>query len=376
MRVAHCIHGLGLGGAQKVVQTLVSSLDASDIGHYVYCSLDGPVRESLEAAGATVRVIPRHLPKFDPIWARRLSHAMRTDQIDVVHTHLFGDSLHGFLAARSEGELPVVMTLHNIQDKFNRFQRLGYRWLLPRCHAVVACAPSVGASFLAAQPGLKDRLIVISNGIAFELPAGLKLPEKEILLHELGLDSDSIILSAMGRFVEQKGYGFLIQAFAELPVDLRERSQLLLLGHGPLEGGLSRLAEKLGVADRVIFGGYRQDIPQILAIVDVVVFSSLWEGLPIALLEAMASEKCIVATDIPSFRDAVESDAEVLLAPAADPRELTAALQRVIVDPGLRKRLGERAGQRYRESFTASTMARSYEKLYREVHSSRSASGS
>ena len=373
MRIAHCIHGLSLGGAQKVLETIVSSLSSPEFEHFVYCSFDGPVRAGIESSGASVDIIPRRWPKFDPAWVRSLSRAMRTDQIDLVHTHLFGDSLHGFLAARSAGQLPVVMTLHRNQARFNRLQKLGYRWLLPKCQGVVACSHSVGSSFVAAQPGLEEKLIVIPNGIAFDKPVDLERREQESLRDDLGLDPDSLLLAAMGRFVEEKGYNFLIQAFSRLPADVRAQSQLLLLGQGPLEDSLNRLAQKLGVADRVIFGGYRQDVPRILSIVDVVVFSSLWEGLSIALLEAMASEKCIVATDIQSFRDAVESDSEVILAPPADPVELSAALQRVIGDAGLRKMLGQRAGRRFRECFTASTMARSYERLYRKVHSTRSA---
>lgn len=373
MRIAHCIHGLSLGGAQRVLETIVTSLNSSEFEHIVYCSLDGPVRARIESSGASVTVIPRHWPKFDTVWVRRLSKAMRSDQIDLVHTHLFGDSLHGFLAARSAGQLPVVMTLHRNQARFNRLQKLGYRWLLPKCQGVVACSHSVGSSFVVAQPGLEEKLIVIPNGIAFDKPGDLERREQESLRDDLGLDPDSLLLAAMGRFVEEKGYSFLIQAFSRLPADVRAQSQLLLLGQGPLEKALTGLGQTLGVADRVIFGGYRQDVPRILSIVDVVVFSSLWEGLSIALLEAMASEKCIVATDIQSFRDAVENESEVVLAPPADPVELSAALQRVIGDAGLRKMLGQQAGRRFRECFTASTMARSYERLYREVHSTRSA---
>ncbi|MEM7586074.1 MAG: glycosyltransferase, partial [Acidobacteriota bacterium] len=105
LRVAHCIHGLGLGGAQKVIAALVRGRQDPRLEVFVYSCHGGVHREEIAAAGATVRLLPRHLPKIDPLWAMRLGRRMRRDRIDLVHTHLFGDSLHGVLAARLAGRL-------------------------------------------------------------------------------------------------------------------------------------------------------------------------------------------------------------------------------------------------------------------------------
>ena len=131
--IAHCIHGLGLGGAQRVLHEILLKSDDNDFRYSVYCSLDGLFRKDVETAGATVQILPRRLPKLDPFWIRKLSVAMRLDRIELVHTHLFGDSLHGYLAARACASLPVIMTLHNTWSSFSRLQRLGYRWLFGRC---------------------------------------------------------------------------------------------------------------------------------------------------------------------------------------------------------------------------------------------------
>ena len=259
------------------------------------------------------------------------------------------------------------MTLHNDQKRFNWLQQIGYRWMLPRCSAVVACSNSVGSSFLRDQPTLQGRLTVIPNGIGFVTPPERNPEEVARLKSELKLQPSTQVIAAMGRFVEQKGYRYLIQGFSRMPPDLREGSQLLLLGEGPMEQGLKELARSLELADRVVFGGYRQDIAEILRITDVVAFSSLWEGLPIALLEAMAAKKCIVATDIESFRDVVESNHEALLALPRDPTSLGSALARVLSDKNLRAELSGRARERYLRDFTAAKMVRSYEILYRRL---------
>ena len=367
MRIAHCIHGLGLGGAQKVLETIVATLPAPQFEHFVYCALDGPVRLGVEASGATVRILPRRIPKLDPMWILTLMKAMQSDSIDLVHTHLFGDSLHGSLAARAARNRPVVMTLHRAQDRFSRSQQFGYRRLLPRCSAVVACSPSVARTFLEDQPELADRLTVIRNGIRFHEPLRLSPSEAANLRADLGVEPHSSVVLAMGRFVEAKGYEFLIQAMGALPESLRERSQLVLLGIGPLEGQLKALTTALDLSRHVLFPGYRPDVRRILGIAEVVAFSSLWEGLSIALLEAMAGEKCIVATELEAFQDVLEHETEALLVPPRDPAQLGSAISRLLTDPGLRAELGQRARARFVEDFTAQAMVDAYERLYMEV---------
>src|SRR5688572_16628258 len=113
LRVAHLIHGLGLGGAQQIIRHIVAESDAASYEHLVYAGNDGVFRPDIEAAGARVCVVPRRLRLFDPLWLSALARRMREDRIAVVHTHLFGDNLHGYLAARWAGGIPVIMTLHN-----------------------------------------------------------------------------------------------------------------------------------------------------------------------------------------------------------------------------------------------------------------------
>src|SRR5205807_2396827 len=139
-------HGLGLGGAQEVIRQIVAGR-RGDFTYYVYTCEGGSLLGRLESAGARVRVLPRRLPKLDPGWVARLARAMRGDGIEIVHTHLFGDSLHGYLAAQAAGGLPVVMTLHSERALSTRLQQAGYRWLLRRAAQVVACGNSVRGSF-------------------------------------------------------------------------------------------------------------------------------------------------------------------------------------------------------------------------------------
>jgi glycosyltransferase involved in cell wall biosynthesis len=376
MRVAHCIHGLGLGGAQEVIRQLVAGR-RGDFSHHVYSCEGGAMQGRVEAAGARVRLLPRRLRKFDPGWVARLAQAMREDGAEVVHTHLFGDSLHGYLAARAAGGLPVVMTLHSELPFYSRLQRAGYRWLLARTAQAVACGASVARSFAGWRTVRPLRIVV--NGIAPPPPPPASPAALARLRAELGLPPGALAIGTVGRLVEVKGYRHLLAALAAALPSLPASSglpsarspaaavRLVLFGDGPLAPALRAQARAAGIDDLVVFAGFRDDVARLLPALDVVVFSSVSEGLPMALLEAMAAARCIVATDLPGMVEAVRHGSEALIVKPAAVAELRAALVRAASDPALRARLGQAARQRFLAGFTAQRMVASYESIYRET---------
>ncbi len=369
VRVAHCIHGLGLGGAQKVIAALVRGRQDDRLEYFVYSCTGGVHHEEIAAAGATVRILPRHLPKLDPLWAIKLGNRMRRDRINLVHTHLFGDTLHGSLAAQLAGRLPMIMTLHIGPEGLRGLQPRGYRWLMRRAARVVSCSRAVGLAF--SDAGLADDVHIKA------IPNGIELPERRPpnagrlhqLRQRLGIEPDTVLFASIGRLEAQKAHGDLIAAFARLPAAIAARAQLVVLGTGPLDAELRRQAANAGLGDRVRFAGFRKDVPELLPAIDAVVFSSLYEGLPVALLEAMATARCIVTTDVPGIIEAARHDREALVSPRSNPDELAKVLTRVVEDSALRERLAAAAQQRFRQRFTAAAMVRSYEALYDDLQS-------
>jgi glycosyltransferase involved in cell wall biosynthesis len=290
---------------------------------------------------------------------------MRRDRIDLVHAHLFGDSLHSFIAARAAGRLPLILTLHGMPQAWNRPQRIVYPWLLSHCDRAIACGDSVRREVLERHPAVGRILEVVPNGIEAPRPP---LGERAGSESRLGVTGEDVVIAGIGRLAPEKGFDRLISAFALLCRTAPEaRVRLFLLGDGELRAELERQAVAEGVADRTAFAGFRPDVVELLAAIDVVVFSSLHEGLPIALLEAMAASRCIVATRIPGYLDAVEHDREALIAPAADTQGLAHALIRATTEPSLRERLGRCARQRFIAHFRAEAMVERYEAIYREV---------
>jgi len=283
---------------------------------------------------------------------RALARAMKRDRIDLVHTHLFGDSLHGYLAARSAGALPVVMTLHCDFEFENPLQRLGYRWLVPRCTRTVACSHFVRSSFLAADGRWEPRLLTIQNGI--EPPVAAPDPGlRSALAREFDFDPRGPLIASIGRLAEQKCLDDLIRALAQIVPGMDPAPTLLLLGEGPLRGKLEEQARDAGLAERVRFAGFRPDVTRLLPAIDVVAFSSSWEGLSVAMLEAMAAGRCIVGTEVPGILEAVRHEREALIVPVGDVDRLAAALKRVASSPEKRLELGGAARTRFLEHFTA-----------------------
>lgn len=363
MRIAHLIHGLGLGGAQQVIKFIVQGRSA-DFEHWVYSCHGGVFQQPIKEAGGTVRILPRRLPKLDPWWIIAMARAMKQDRIDVAHGHLFGDTLHGYFAARRAGLPPLVMTLHNSTDARSRLQLAGYRRLIGARTVPVACAEFVRQSFIETLGDPGRRIRTIANGIDFDPPHAQ--PDRRAL-NALGIDPEAVVFATLGRMERQKAYHLLLEAFARLDVADHPPFQLLMFGDGSLRHQLEAQARTLNLGDRVVFAGFRNDVPQLLPLVDVVVFSSIFEGLPIALLEAMASAKALVVTEVGGMPDALDQEVEALRVPPSNVEALADALGRIAKDPALRRRLGEAAQQRFEREFTAEHMVRSYETLYRDV---------
>lgn len=367
VNVAHLIHGLGLGGAQQVIKFIVQ--ERSDaFEHRVYSCHGGVFQEQIEAVGGTVRILPRRIPKFDPLWVRAMRRAIQEDGVDVVHGHLFGDTLHGYFAAKKAGRLPMVMTLHNSTDARTGLQLKGYKFLIGADTVSVACAEFVRTSFCRTMGPVAEQVRTISNGISFD-DDGPRAARDE--LTELGLRPDGFVFTTIGRMEEQKAYHLLLDAFRALADSTDVDVQLLMFGDGSLRERLEAQTGALKLRDRVVFAGFRKDITRWLPALDCVVFSSIFEGLPIALLEAMATRRAVVATEVGGMPGALVNDQEAILVPPRDVPALTAALKRVAEDPEVARRLGAGARARFEKEFTARQMVRRYEGLYREVTASR-----
>jgi glycosyltransferase involved in cell wall biosynthesis len=363
IRVAHCIWDTTACGAQEVLRLLLSELDPDRFGSTVFTFRSGVVADLIEQQGIEVVELRPRVRKLDPSLVWRLRSRLKAGGYDVLHTHLFGATLHGVLAARGLDGLVSVVTLHTVREA-NLWQRMAYGQLLKRASMVVGCSKKVAdemgrryAAFLA------GRLRTIPNGIDAARYGGFS---RSLSRSELGLDEGASVVVAVGRLGDAKGYPILLNAMSMLLARLPDAT-LLIAGEGPLRSRLEGQAEELGLGRRVRFLGARPDVPRILAAGDVFALSSLWEGLPMALLEAMAAGIPCVATGVGGIPEAMRDQEEGLVVPPNDAGALAAALARCLEDRDFASRLAQRARARVERDFSARRMAREYASLYEEL---------
>ena len=381
------ISNLDIGGAQEVVRTLSEYLLAEGCAPVVCAFRDGPLRGDIERLGIPVELLPErrhgvlsfHLFLRDQLRLRReLARLVRKHRIDVVQTHLLWslDFLVASLRFRRRSPL-VFWTFHNSQLALRPDQLPGLGWLLrPKrlAHRLlyrltqrwvdgfIAVSAEVSESIMRELGGAPEKIAVICNGVdlkRYERGAG-----RARVRQGLGLPAPARLAITVATLKEQKGHRYLIEA-ASLVIGRFPDLHLAFVGDGALREDLRAQARSLGIAGHVHFLGSRGDVPDLLATSDYFILPSLWEGLPMALVEAMASGLPVVATAVSGTSEVVASESAGILVPPGDAAALARAIAVLLSEPGRARAMGEAARERVRTAFSATKQAREHVALYR-----------
>jgi len=224
---------------------------------------------------------------------------------------------------------------------------------------MVAVSTQVRDYAIKREKARENRLVVIQNGIE---PLTKRSKPRATVRKEIGLSADSLMLLTVGRLTIQKGHAVLLEAIAQL-APAYPRAQFAFAGDGPLRPSLQIQADRLGIGNRVHFLGVQEDVASLLFASDVFVQPSLWEGLSLALLEALFAGVPVVATRVEGVVDVVEDEKSALLVAPGEVDPLAAALVRVIDDRGLRTRIARAGQDRAEKNFGIDKMCRAYEGL-------------
>lgn len=292
----------------------------------------------------------------------RLSALLRRSSYDIVHTHTSKPGVIGRLAATRSGVPGIMHTVHLFgfheesgplaTGVYSRVERAAAHW----CDRIVTVSEYHRDWALRLGIGTAEKVVAIPNGVPTHRASGRR-PVADVRA-ELGV-ADRLLVVSTGRLAEQKGLEYLVRAIPLLGPD-RARVRVVLAGDGPLLAPLTALAAELGVVDEVRFLGFRRDIGDLLAAADVVALPSLWEGLSISLLEAMAAGRPVITTTIGSNREVTRDGAVAMLVPPKDPGALAAAIRRLLADPGRRAELGRLGLAEQRRRYTMERMLSGY----------------
>ena len=360
-RVLHLTPELGWGGAQRMLVDLVTRLDR---GRYdpAVASLYAPQGTPGEAELASSGVPVFHLGKRlgpDPRMCLRIDAVIRRFQPQLIHTHRYvlRYALPSLLLRRSR---VAVHTVHNLAQ-YDCGRPRFLTTLAFRCGVVpVAIGDEVAASIA--------RVHGVSGGPC--IPYGIDVQScrttpavRAQWRQQLELSAGDVVYVNVARLAPQKNQALLLDAFGAL---LKRGAQavLLVVGAGDLRGDLERQAGLLGLQDRVRFLGARADVPGILAASDVFVLSSVYEGNPLSVMEAMAAGKPVVSTAVGGVAEAVRDGVTGRLVPPGDAAALATAMAELGADEDERRRLGAAAALEAAQRFDVAIMVRNYEELY------------
>ena len=364
----HLITRLPVGGAERLLVDIARGLDARRFTSIACCLQDrGELAAPLEAAGIAVHALGRMRTKrFDWGAVGALARLMREERIDIVHSHLYHANLYGRLAAR-RAHVPAIATVHNTYARRKFHRELLNRVLAWMSAKVIAVSEDVRRDLMRYDRIPAGKIAVVPNGIDVRrIETALTREEARA---RLGLGAEAIALGCVARLEEQKGHRFLLEALRLLndPRHGTARFRALLVGDGRLRAELEERADALGVAQWTSFLGTRHDIPEILKALDLCVMPSLWEGLSVAMLEAMAAGLPLVISDVSGVSQVVGDNQYGLKVPAGDAQALARAIGELAADPGRRRALGAAARERVVARFSSQAMLAELSRLYEEA---------
>lgn len=367
LRVLQILPALDHGGAENVAEALATGVDPARFEMLVCCTRGlGPIAERIRAGGIRVELAgPHERPNpYAALWY--LHAAIRRLAPDVVHTH-------GITSLCDVGTIDVVRrmptwvhTFHYGNYPYKQRSHMVLERLMARRPArLVAVADAQRRAIVNLHGTPPARIVTILNGVrgnAFAATPG----HRERKRIELGVDSETFLVGAVAVLSEQKGITHLLDA-VRLVARHRSNVRVVIAGGGPLEGTLRQQASALGLDRQVTFLGWRNDVPEILPALDAWVMSSLWEAMPLALLEAMAARLPIVVTDVSDNGQIVGGGEAGILVPPGAVAPLADSIDRVAGDPELRTGLASKAFERYSRLYSQSHMCTRYQELYDDL---------
>ncbi|BCA54459.1 putative Glycosyl transferase group 1 [Nitrospira sp. KM1] len=361
-KIVLLIVGCGIGGTESHVLELASRLDQRRYD-VVVCSLKplGPVGRELHARGIRVMSL-NGLGKYDPRVLWRLWAMIRQERPDLVQSFLFWANVSARVLCRLTRRQPVVSSYHDEIVSEHWLHRLVDRMTLAWSAKIVCCSHAVQRSVMSKIGGRGGQFEVIPFGVE----ATQFLSKGEVSRGELGVTNGAPVIGTVCRLVEpKKGLSILLRAVAALghhPV--AHSFQVVLIGEGPAEEGLRSLSRQLNIASRVIFTGPRRDIPQLLPLLDIFVLPSLYEGFGIALLEAMAAGRPVIATAVGGIPEFITNGKTGLLVEPGNVAMLADAIHSLLEDPERAARMACSGQRDVRERYGIESVVRQHEEVY------------
>jgi sugar transferase (PEP-CTERM/EpsH1 system associated) len=364
IKLAHIVLNLNTGGLERLVLDIVEKTSQPFQPIIICLKENGDLSNNIEKLGIKVLNLNKN-DRFDPKSIYKLYNLLKKEKISIVHTHNFAASLYGSLSARIAG-IPVVIHTEHGTHLYPQFRRRFIRKIISiLIDKTVSVSDQIKQTLISQDHISKNRIMTILNGVDINKYSHKCDTEIKNKRKELNIDEKIKVIGIVARLSAEKDHENLLQAFSIVTKDI-QYVNLIIIGDGILRDELEKKSKKLGLEDKVFFLGLRQDIPELLSIMDLFVLSSIREGIPLTILEAMVAGLPIVATSVGGIPEVIINEETGILVPSKNPTALANAIVRILSDSSLAQRMGSKGNERIKETFSIQRTIAEYERLYRE----------
>lgn len=301
-----------------------------------------------------------------------LAKLIRSEKPDILHCHRHKTTVYGVMASlMAKNPLKIISHVHGMNRSRSAGRKITNLLMSRFISQFLSVSEAVKKDIIKNNLSLdSSRITTVRNGINLEKIDNTATVDPISAKKLLDLSPDAFVYGTVGRLVKTKGHSYLIDAFADIAGKI-PNSRLVLVGDGPLKSELSKKADDLGLAAKVLLCGFRKDALQLLKGFDVFVFPSLAEGLPLALLEAMASGLPVIASKAGGIPEVLDDGRCGILVPPGNSQTLAEAMQTMYsLSPGQRNKMGNDAQKRVEDAFTEELMCKGLGSIYETIMNS------
>lgn len=361
MNILQVTTGALMGGGERHILSLLEGFKDRTVNMFLAVFAEGRLSAAARELGVEVFVIPKRY-RGDVRPLLDLIRLIKTKQIDIVHTHLISGNFYGRLAGKVARTKGIVSTLHHLdKEALGQFSLPFMQDLLFRLDILMAflsdriIAPSLELKRLLLKHRVReDKIVHIPNAINLD---NLQLPKEgtSISRERIGLPMNGKLVGMVGRMVPVKNFGLFLRA-AKRVTDSGIKAKFVLVGDGPLRSELQKEVADLKLEEHVVFTGFREDVLQVVSTLDVFVLCSNSETFPLALIEAMALKKPVIATDVGGIPEIIDHMVNGWLCPSGDEVSLANSITHLLTHEEKARELGNRAYQKVVTNFALTGM--------------------
>lgn len=368
--ICHVAVGDLWAGAEVQLKVLLSKLVLrAEMNLSVILFNKGRLGKEIEGLGISVRVFPEAEWGSAKIFLE-LVREFKKSNIRIIHTHKYKDTILAAPAAKLCGIPHVVRTVHGLREPFEGLQAFKMnlyeaieRTVHRHCvNSIIGVSSQIERKYKA--EGEVSRVTCIRNGI--DLEGKLVQTDRWRTRKDLGVDSGTCLIGTVGRLTPVKGIPYLLEA-ARILLRQGANVKVLVVGDGSIRQDLMTQTRDLGISENVVFLGHREDTDELVQALDIFVLPSLSEGIPMALLEAMAASRAVVASRVGGIPEIIEEGFEGFLVEPMDVDSLAERCHRLIESPDVARKMGEQARKRVERDFSSTAMADRVALVYKEL---------